>query len=349
MITLLTGKPGHGKSQYAIKMILDAIEDNRKRSLAGEPVRQIYCDIDGVNEQGFEPLPDVLLSPDDWTKTPDGSIIFYDEAQKREYFQDKRGALSDDHRVKQLEVHRHTGHDLIFMTQDPTFLHTHIRRLVGMHINMYRPANMPFSSKFVWSTCKDRPESDAATSKSESNEKFFFNKKYYKYYRSSSQHNMKARIPKKILFAIFGMILIFTYAGKNFFNSNSYEHFAKSDKKAVPETISSANAKPSNSVASGGIESLQQQKIELNRVKYLGEQMYAFVSDETIRPAFVVSSGTKCKAFNSYGERLLIDQSLCLEMSSDFSMLPASRIKRSTQNDDIATVQPIGSDSAQSI
>ena len=60
-----------------------------------------------------------------------GSVVIYDECQQPHFYilRLQRGAV-DDERLTAMETHRHSGHDLIFITQAPTFLHHHARKLV---------------------------------------------------------------------------------------------------------------------------------------------------------------------------------------------------------------------------
>lgn len=129
MIKLITGTPGSGKTLFAVSEILEEAKKGRT----------IYCDIDGLRIDGVMPIADDL----DWRDTPEGSLVVYDEAQQNDIFKAGRGALSDNQIVKDLEIHRHTGHDIIFITQSPIFMHNHIRQLVGEHMHLHRPSYAP--------------------------------------------------------------------------------------------------------------------------------------------------------------------------------------------------------------
>ena len=104
MLILITGKPGSFKTAKCASLAIDYLKAGRR----------VFTNIDEFNYEGVEKLPE----NDDWTNTPIGSVVIYDEAQQFEFLQYKgREKLSSDHRVKELEVHRHTGHDIILITQ----------------------------------------------------------------------------------------------------------------------------------------------------------------------------------------------------------------------------------------
>ena len=115
---LITGTPGSGKSLFAVAKILELQKQF--------PERQIFADIEGLQIDGVE------RSPEDWRETPDNSIIFYDEAQQHERFRSGTSANRDEI-VQKLQVHRHTGHDIYFITQSPRFLNSFVTDLIGEH------------------------------------------------------------------------------------------------------------------------------------------------------------------------------------------------------------------------
>ena len=125
MLRLITGAPGAGKSLRAMWWLTQPEYQDEN----GEP-RPVYSNIPGTNHL---PLPE----NDDWTKTPEGSVVIYDEAQQ--FFPATgRAGNSTDPRIQALETHRHTGHDLIFLTQRYALIHHHIRGLCGEHEHLLK-------------------------------------------------------------------------------------------------------------------------------------------------------------------------------------------------------------------
>lgn len=184
MIYLITGVPGSGKSLKAVQMILEW-------KAAG---RTIFADIEGLEIEG------VQRSPEDWRDTPEGSVVVYDECQ-RIFPSTGRAGVADDPRIRAMETHRHTGHDLVFITQAPTFLHHHIRKLVGKHYHVYRAMGLNAATIYSWEgTCsdvddrKERRRADAS--------RWSYPKDLFKYYKSATVHTHKFKIPKKALMYI---------------------------------------------------------------------------------------------------------------------------------------------------
>ena len=151
MLTLITGVPGAGKSLRAVALVQDALK-------AG---RAVYSDIDGHN------APGVQAAPDDWRDTPEGSLVVYDEAQRKFPSTGKPG-VAEDERIRALETHRHTGHDIVFITQSPALIHHHIRKLVGRHIHVHRAAGLKRATLYTWdfavASPNDRVEQQRADS-----------------------------------------------------------------------------------------------------------------------------------------------------------------------------------------
>lgn len=189
MIKLITAVPGSGKTLSAIALIIEGLE-------AGRPV---FTNINGLVKDKF-PNPHLLAdAPDDWRDTPEGSLVIYDEAQQAHLYPSnaQRGKVEDE-RLTAMETHRHSGHDLVFITQAPTFVHHHIRKLVGEHVHLYRGRGIGGAMRYEWShTCdspNDRKEQERATSAF-----WKFPKEHFAYYTSAVMHTHKFKIPYKIV------------------------------------------------------------------------------------------------------------------------------------------------------
>lgn len=180
MITLITAVPGSGKTLFVIGRILKALEEGRP----------VFARIDGLLIDKVKP------APDDWRDTPEGSLVIYDEAQEIFPSNAKPGVVTDD-RLTGMEVHRHTGHDLVFITQAPTFIHHHIRKLVGEHVHLYRPNGLQGANVYTWNFSvldpNDRREQERAD-----HHIWKYPKAHFKLYKSATIHTHKFRVPRKI-------------------------------------------------------------------------------------------------------------------------------------------------------
>lgn len=182
MLILITGKPGSFKTAKCASLAIDYLKSGRR----------VFTNIDEFNYEGVEKLPE----NDDWTNTPIGSVVIYDEAQQFEFLQYKgREKLSSDHRVKELEVHRHTGHDIILITQSPSFLHNHVLSLVGEHYHLHRAYGRSYADVFLWRYTAHSPDSTGAKNKAESHTKFKPDAKIFDKYKSTEVDTHKLKIP----------------------------------------------------------------------------------------------------------------------------------------------------------
>ena len=211
MIRVITGAPGSGKSLRTMWWLQQPEYLNED----GTP-RPVYSNIPGTDHL---PLPE----GEDWTQTPDGSIVIYDEAQK--FFPSTgRAGNSTDPRIQALEVHRHTGHDLFFLTQRYALIHHHIRGLAGNHEHLLkksgrvRPlglftltdgASVIFSAGEVFDP-KDRWKHDTITESV-----WNYPSQLFDEYISSSQHTKAQttnRIPTKFKFLGVAILALGAYA-----------------------------------------------------------------------------------------------------------------------------------------
>lgn len=283
MIYLITGVPGSGKSLRTIKMILDFQKEGRV----------VYADIDGLNIDG------VLPSPEDWTTTPEGSVVIYDECQKIFPSTGKAG-VADDPRLRALETHRHTGHDLIFITQAPTFVHHHIRKLVGKHLHCYRALGLKGCTIFSWDGVCDNPNGYHERKQADS-ERWQYPPKLFTYYKSATVHTHKFKMPKKLLILLvvaIGLIVSALF----YFQSSSLASTIKSD----TTTTIGAN------IAPGVVDT-----------SYKNELINAI---ETAKPITKTLSGcmagTHCRCWDNDGFQVDISDLICRQTAQGLRAMP---------------------------
>ncbi|SUO93455.1 zonular occludens toxin domain-containing protein [Suttonella ornithocola] len=212
MITLMTAVPGSGKTLYAISLIDEA-------NKAG---RAVYQNIDGLKPEMFDNPSIIYDAPADWRDTPDGSLVIYDECQQPHLYpaNAKRG-LVEDERLTAMETHRHTGHDLVFITQAPTFVHHHIRKLTGQHIHFYRARGIQGAMRYEWSHTCDSPNDRKEQQRADS-VMWKFPKQYYGYYKSATIHTHKFSMPVKLKILLCFLIPAILYLGYRFSNFSMF-------------------------------------------------------------------------------------------------------------------------------
>ncbi len=272
MIHLITGTPGAGKTLRAIHWIL---QEQKKGRL-------IFTNIDGLNVKGS------LEAPTDWTTTPEGSLVVYDEAQQI-FPPDGKTGRSSRPDMAAMELHRHTGHDLILITQHPNLIHSHVRRLVGKHEHLSRA--------FGWNKAlvhlRDqvmRPESKGDLQVSEKTY-WTHDKSLFQYYKSASLHVEHKRIPKPVIYALATMAIL--TVGVVFMWGKS---------KMLTEGFV---ALPANE------EQQQEEKKSIQTVTTLGKNVYQGVLPPQIAMSGCISTKEFCRCYNDQYEPIFMEQAAC--------------------------------------
>lgn len=206
MIVLVTGTPGSGKTLFVVSKILELQKQF--------PDRKIYSDIEGLQIDGVE------QSPDDWRSTPDNSIVIYDEAQQHERFRAGTQANKDEI-VQKLQVHRHTGHDIWFITQSPRFLNAFVLDLVGEHYHLHRPYGAKLASVYYWRSVRKQPQSLASRELAENEFLFKYPKELFNVYKSATQHNVKLKVPKKLWLIVAAIVIMLGFVVKMIYSDGS--------------------------------------------------------------------------------------------------------------------------------
>lgn len=303
MIILITGTPGSGKTLYAVSKILEYVKKDR----------EVYADIDGLQMQG------VMEAPDDWRDTPDGSVVVYDEAQQRDTFKKGRAVLSQDEIVKALEVHRHSGHDIIFITQSPKFLHTHITELVGEHYHLHRPYGASLANVYLWRRSMLNPNTKSAKDQKEADFLFKHDKELFKHYKSASVHTHKLKIPTKLLMFL-ALPFVLAYGVYHFATqSTQVKSMAgvKPDMTKTEPQITSSNQTSTNELPK--IEPLKDQitkDLQTKMQERYSHNLHLINYNPILHVSAVITTETTCKAFNEYGERINMTIQECFEESS---------------------------------
>ncbi len=300
MITLITAVPGSGKTLYCIGLILKAVQEGRP----------VYANIAGLK------IPQCHPAPDDWRDTPEGSLVVYDEAQQPHLYPSTahRGEVKDE-RLRQMEVHRHTGHDLVFVSQSPSFLHHHIRKLAGEHIHLYRAFGAKIVTKYTWQHTVDSPNDRGEQGRADS-VPWKFPKEHFQYYQSATIHTHKFKMPKKLAALL---LLIVAVAGLVVWNAATNESSLLTGSGAdIHQPVASATAAPSEP---GGVRAAATtgQKKALPATTTL----YDWSETQTAKPvAGCIYNATRCQCFDASGSLYAMAHAQCLSVASN--MLPRS-------------------------
>lgn len=312
MLTLVTATPGSGKTLKALSMIFDFLNDGRN----------VWTNIDGINISGVRKFEDDLENPFDWRKLDHGSVVLYDEAQKHPAFA-KRDMLKKYAKDRaedianiawELDYHRHTGYDIVLITQSPKLINQHTLDFVGEHLHLRRVFGMKQATIYHFPEHKLNPSTKSVRDEAIYKETFKFPKHLYNFYKSATQHTHKTKIP---IFYILILLLIFVGIPSCVYSMWQDDKILNS-KNSVVEPVD----KPVQT----------QTKAEPLKTSEKKEET-ALEQQELSRIAMIVDSSIDCYAKNSYGQVIDLSVSECRELSKKNSRMEFSRYKREQQNE----------------
>lgn len=280
MITLITGVPGAGKTLRAVFEIQQHLKQGRA----------VYSDIAGHS------APGILPAPDDWRDTPEGSVVVYDEAQKK-YPSTGKPGVAQDERIRALETHRHTGHDIYFITQEPALIHHHIRKLVGRHIHVHRAAGLRRATLFTWDFAVAAPN-DRNEQKRADTENWQYPKELFRYYKSATVHTHKFQVPKKIAAILAVVVCVLGFVAYRIFDNGGLAFFSAAESQAEPVAQAAADGGPLAPAP-----------------QPLPTSLNAWASAPSV-PAVIgcVGTETTCRCFGKDGNQLDLDLGTCLNV-----------------------------------
>jgi len=309
------------------------------------PVRTIYTNIAGLEIDTVRPIP-----PDaDWRKLPDGSYVVYDEIQNIPIFSSENRAL--DPIVKELTIHRHRGFDIIGITQFPDLVKKEFRALVGHHRHLVNSFGLKRSTQYEWSTCKIDPNAFKNKATAEIKSTFAFPSDLYKYYRSSTAHTHKRRLPWRFIMILSAVLIacisLFTCSFSK--ENNVVRQIAtgtphdpakpSSDKSDSKQSLPATKTDPTqtqNENADSANPTNNESDLDV-RTAYNPSDPFGFQPVQYIEPTSVrVFSGcfcTKksCKAYDQQGTQISgIDPKLCKGLMEDSSNRPYNYFKQQT-------------------
>ncbi|MEZ0470074.1 zonular occludens toxin domain-containing protein [Luteimonas salinilitoris] len=192
-ITLLTALPGSGKTLRIVQFIKEAND-------AGE--RVFVTNLNGLK------LPHIPFEdPRQWQDIPAGSVLVVDEAQK--FFRTRRGGDAPDY-ITAMETIRHEGVRLVLATQQPDYLDSHLRGLVGLHEHLVREDGKEASTIYRHVELMENVRSSKARSRYD-HETWAFPKELYALYDSAQVHTVKrvvkSRVKRGIILAAVALTL----------------------------------------------------------------------------------------------------------------------------------------------
>jgi zona occludens toxin len=219
MIYLITGTPSGGKTLNTLKYVNEDDQFCVRVPAPSDPDRFIIkLDENGkkvrrpvyyfnINKLTLDWIEIDIEQVKTWQSLPDNSVIVVDEVQR---VFPKRNNKDDTPRgVSELDTHRHRGFDFLFITQHPTLVDHDLRKFVGQHRHYERSFALESARLLTWQKAQYNVD-DYHTKQEAQVSRVRFDKKYYKVYKSSTDHNIKKRMPLKLWLLIALMVLVFS-------------------------------------------------------------------------------------------------------------------------------------------
>ena len=328
-------------------MLFDIEAANDKREKEGKARSKIYIDIAGINgddtpthfidcittltkdekETIWFGEHDDPSKPEGHWCPPYGSYFFFDECHKLEWVKDGHGSISKNPTTISLNEHGHAGHTIKLITQFPQYIHTHIRGLIAEHWHVKRKMGTRWARVYKFDEFKLSPRSDSSMKDAHEVENFFFKKKWQDAYKSASAHEpQKIKVPMILALPVIAIFVIIGLVW--FFGKDSFIFKDKQTAEQVEQLEKQATDAASQNQQQ--LEEINGIRLELEELKqkYLPKHIALLAEHEDVRPAMIIASSTSCVAYNTYGEPLLISDSLCYQMNESPSLIPRSRQAR---------------------
>mgnify|MGYP000882471003 FL=1 len=231
MITLITGVPGSGKT-------LSVVSDLAKKVKKEWVGRKIFTH--GIPELTIptEKIPEghTINDMNVWLQYPEnnGSVVIIDEAQN--IFPPRSSGSKTPGLVEWLHVHRHSGVDIILITQMPGRIDKQVRDLVGAHYHIHKTP-LGVRMRYFWDYCENSPKSGMKNARPEV---YKFDKKAFGLYKSAEIHT-KVKTPKsRVLWVIPLALVVFgltVYMGYSLLSGLGSSEKADSENSSVSSVV----------------------------------------------------------------------------------------------------------------
>jgi zona occludens toxin len=306
-VHLITGLQGNGKTLYAIAHVKEWSE---------RETRPVFYH--GINILDEVALPWTKIDPERWFDAPPGAIVIIDECQI--LFRPRALTKEPPDYVSKLETLRHSGINLVLITQHPMLVDTAIRRLTGMHKHCIRKFGLQASTIHEWHSVKENCDKDIGR-KDSIKHHWVFDKKIYPLYKSAEIHTVKSHIPRRIFVMLLLPVLIVFLI---FYAVQYFRGLGHSDRAAKPSNSDSGFITSSASQTSGSKADYKNALADAREYVYErtpridGLAHTAPRYDEVTKPVTApvpvacVSRSSGCTCYTQQATRMDVPQALCL-------------------------------------
>lgn len=168
-----------------------------------------------------------------WHELPKRSVILIDECQQ--FFPPRGVGAKVPAHVAKFQTHRHDGHDVHLITQDPKLMDVNIRRLVGRHVHYHNPFGGNTVTRYHNSKAFDPDQ--WFDLKAASKSPIRHDKRFYGVYWSSELHTHGFKMPVQF-FVFIGLVVLVCFACYYLYNTLG-SGTEKVDTKPVVEALPS--------------------------------------------------------------------------------------------------------------
>lgn len=205
MFTLRTGAQGGGKTLNTIKEV-DTKAAKEGRTVYYHNIRGFKPDHPSIKATWIE-----FDNPKEWFNLPENAMIVIDECQT--FFRVRPQGSAVPEYASALEVMRHKGHHLNCITQKPSLIDVHMRKLATEHIHYHRGHGSSIVKRLRFEIVCLEVEKRVDITDAETT-RITLDKSYFDVYKSiadGAEHHIKFRIPRA-MYAL-GVCVIFLAAG----------------------------------------------------------------------------------------------------------------------------------------
>lgn len=294
MITLITGTPGAGKTLYTISQLLPEFKD-----------RKIF--IDGI--------PDLLIDHElasgevnKWKSwLPSGAVLVVDECQR---IWRTRGTGSQvPEGVAAMETHRHTGNDIVLITQHPNLLDANVRRLVGRHLHVRRLFGWNRAIVYEWDSATDPSKVGNAVKRS-----FNYPKSAFSLYKSAETHNKRGQaLPLPIVFALVALVLIPVLGYYAYSRTMGKPPEVATKPDALTAALAQTVAAPVSRFVANIPENLDLSMLPVDHGNIYSAPLFAPVVPAVVAPVITacISNDTMCKCYSQQATVIWVPEPQC--------------------------------------
>lgn len=310
MIYLTTGANGAGKTLLTLKDVrAQQLKENRPVYYHGFEMDEAKAAEFGWKE----------FDPKDWQSLPDGSICIMDECQN-EFPLRRSGSDVPDYIQAIAQFRRKRGFDFWMICPHPSLIDVFVRRLIdkpSWHRHLKRAFGADLVSVLRFSAPDMKCEEPGAGARGEVS-MVAYPKEVYSWYRSSSLHTGKKKIPRAVY--VLAACAIAVPSAMYFAITGLYSNATKQAKTAEPVPGTNAPGAPGQNVRQGSQVMTAAEYVDARTARLKDFPHTAPAYDDVTKPteapypAACVQMGKTCKCYTQQATLLQVSGAVCVQI-----------------------------------